>query len=69
MRAVYQGVLVNTIIMGWVNLAMVEDALASTLHVPTTIALYVCLGLTALYVTIGGLWSSSSPICCSSSSR
>jgi Na+/proline symporter len=55
-RAVYQGVIVNTIIMGWVNLAMVK-ILSLTLHVPTTLALYVCLILTALYVTIGGLWS------------
>ena len=55
-RAVYQGVIVNTIIMGWVNLAMVK-VLSLTLHVPTTLALYVCLVLTALYVTIGGLWS------------
>jgi SSS family solute:Na+ symporter len=55
-RAVYQGVIVNTIIMGWVNLAMVK-ILSLTLHVPTMLALYVCLVLTALYVTIGGLWS------------
>ena len=55
-RAVYQGVLVNTIIMGWVNLAMVK-ILTLTLHVPTLPALYVCLALTALYVTIGGFWS------------
>jgi Na+/proline symporter len=55
-RAVYQGVIVNTIIMGWVNLAMVK-VLSLTLHVPTLLALYVCLVLTALYVTIGGLWS------------
>ena len=33
-RAVYQGVIVNTIIMGWVNLAMVK-ILSLTLHVPT----------------------------------
>jgi Na+/proline symporter len=55
-RAIYQGVLVNTIIMGWVNLAMVK-VLSLTLHVPTTLALYVCLVLTAVYVTFGGLWS------------
>jgi Na+/proline symporter len=55
-RAVYQGVIVNTIIMGWVNLAMVK-ILTLTLHVPTLPALYVCLALTALYVTIGGFWS------------
>jgi len=55
-RAVYQGVLVNTIIMGWVNLAMVK-ILSLTLHVPTYLALWLCLGFTALYVTIGGFWS------------
>ncbi|HTW84600.1 MAG TPA: sodium:solute symporter family protein [Candidatus Sulfotelmatobacter sp.] len=55
-RAVYQGVLVNTIIMGWVNLAMVK-ILSLTLNVPTRPALYICLVLTALYVTIGGFWS------------
>jgi len=55
-RAVYQGVIVNTIIMGWVNLAMVK-ILSLTLHVPTYLALWVCLALTALYVTIGGFWS------------
>ncbi|MGD0051833.1 MAG: sodium:solute symporter family protein [Vulcanimicrobiaceae bacterium] len=55
-RAIYQGVLVNSIIMGWVNLAMVK-ILSLTLHVPTHLALYVCLVLTALYVTIGGFWS------------
>jgi SSS family solute:Na+ symporter len=55
-RAVYQGVIVNTIIMGWVNLAMVK-VISLTLHVDTTLALYACLVLTAVYVTIGGLWS------------
>src|ERR1700690_4420591 len=55
-RGVYQGVIVNTIIMGWVNLAMVK-ILSLTLHVPTYLALYVCLVLTAVYVTFGGLWS------------
>jgi solute:Na+ symporter, SSS family len=55
-RAVYQGIIVNTIVMGWVNLAMVK-VLSLTLHVPTPLALYVCLALTALYVAIGGFWS------------
>src|ERR1700733_484117 len=55
-RAVYQGVIVNTVIMGWVNLAMVK-VLSLTLHVPTMLALYVCLVLTAVYVAIGGFWS------------
>ncbi len=53
-RAVYQGVIVNTV--GWSDLAMVK-VLSLTLHVPTMLALYVCLVLTAVYVAIGGFWS------------
>src|SRR5581483_6596311 len=37
-RAVFQGLLVNTIIMGWVNLAMMK-IISLTLHVPKTEAL------------------------------
>jgi len=55
MRAIFQGVLVNTIVMGWVNLAMAK-ILGLTLHVPKLEALGVCLVFTAVYVTIGGLW-------------
>ncbi len=54
-RAIFQGVIVNTIIMGWVNLAMAK-VLELTLHVPKLEALAVCLVFTAAYVTIGGLW-------------
>ncbi len=54
-RALFQGVVVNTIIMGWVNLAMAK-VLELTLHVPKLEALAVCLVFTAIYVTIGGLW-------------
>jgi SSS family solute:Na+ symporter len=54
-RAVFQGVLVNTIIMGWVNLAMAK-ILELTLHVPKFEALAVCLVFTAVYVALGGLW-------------
>jgi Na+/proline symporter len=54
-RAIFQGVFVNTIIMGWVNLAMAK-ILELTLHVPKLEALAVCLIFTAVYVTIGGLW-------------
>ena len=54
-RAIFQGVLVNTIVMGWVNLAMAK-VLELTLHVPKVQALAVCLVFTAIYVTIGGLW-------------
>jgi solute:Na+ symporter, SSS family len=54
-RAIFQGVFVNTIIMGWVNLAMAK-ILELTLHVPKLEALGGCLIFTAIYVTIGGLW-------------
>jgi SSS family solute:Na+ symporter len=54
-RALFQGVFVNTVIMGWVNLAMAK-VLELTLHVPKLEALAVCLIFTAIYVTIGGLW-------------
>jgi Na+/proline symporter len=54
-RALFQGVFVNTVIMGWVNLAMAK-VLELTLHVPKFEALAVCLIFTAVYVTIGGLW-------------
>lgn len=54
-RAIFQGVLVNSIIMGWVNLA-VAKILSLTLHVPKIEAVGICLVLTTLYVAIGGLW-------------
>jgi Na+/proline symporter len=54
-RALFQGVFVNTVIMGWVNLAMAK-ILELTLHVPKLEALAVCLLFTGVYVTIGGLW-------------
>ncbi len=55
-RAVYQGLIINTIIMGWVNLAIAK-ILTLTLHVDKWTAIGVCLAITAIYVTIGGLWS------------
>ncbi|GAC1653789.1 MAG: Na+:solute symporter [Vulcanimicrobiaceae bacterium] len=55
-RAVYQGVIINTIIIGWVNLAIAK-ILGLTLHLPKWEAILICLVLTALYVAIGGLWS------------
>ena len=55
-RALFQGVFVNTVIMGWVNLAMAK-VLELTLHVPKLEALAACLVFTGRsYVTIGGLW-------------
>lgn len=55
-RAVYQGLIVNTIIMGWVNLAIAKIMLV-VLGIPKWEAIVICLVLTAVYVSIGGLWS------------
>jgi Na+/proline symporter len=55
-RAAFQGLVINTIIMGWVNVAMAK-ILFLTLHVQKFEAIVACLVLTAAYVSIGGLWS------------
>ena len=55
-RGFYQGVIINTIIMGWVNLAIAK-ILGLTLGIPKWEAIGICLVLTAIYVSIGGMWS------------
>jgi SSS family solute:Na+ symporter len=59
-RAVYLAIPVNTIIMGWVNLAMAK-VLALTLGLTTTRsqleAVGVCLLLTLAYNAVSGLWA------------
>jgi len=57
-RALYLGLPINCIIMGWVNLAMVK-ILEVTLGLDKRGALKVVIGLlifTAFYTTISGLW-------------
>src|SRR5437762_5731196 len=57
-RAIYLGIPINCIIMGWVNLAMVK-ILQTTLGVTTNNAILIVVGLllfTAFYTTISGLW-------------
>ena len=54
-RAVYLGVLMNCLIMGWVNLAMVK-VLSISLNIDRLEAVILCLGLTAIYTLISGLW-------------
>lgn len=54
-RALYLGVLMNCLILGWVNLAMVK-ILAVSLNLDKKEAVLVCLALTAAYTTIAGLW-------------
>ncbi len=55
-RALYLALPVNTIIMGWVNLAMAK-ILALTLGFSKLQAVFVCLSITLLYSTISGLWA------------
>jgi len=55
-RALYLALPVNTIIMGWVNLAMAK-VLELTLGVTKLNAVMFCLGMTLLYATISGLWA------------
>ena len=57
-RALYLGIPINCIVMGWVNLAMVK-ILEITLGVDKTTAIIIVVGIlifTAFYTTISGLW-------------
>ena len=57
-RAVYFGILMNCLVVGWVNLAM-EKILMTSLGIPKTWALGICLivmAITGFYTTISGLW-------------
>ena len=55
-RALYLSLPVNTIIMGWVNLAMAK-VLNLTLGMGKLQAVFVCLTVTLIYSTISGLWA------------
>jgi Na+/proline symporter len=59
-RAVYLAIPVNTIIMGWVNLAMAK-VLALTLGITSTrgqlLAVFACLALTLAYNAVSGMWA------------
>ena len=57
-RALYFGVLMNCLVVGWVNLAM-EKILGTALGIPKTWAVVICIalmGVTGFYTTISGLW-------------
>jgi SSS family solute:Na+ symporter len=57
-RALYFGILMNCIVVGWVNLAM-EKILGTALNIPKSWAVVICLclmGFTGAYTTISGLW-------------
>lgn len=55
-RALYLALPVNTIIIGWVNLAM-ATILQLTLGIRKLDAVMFCLGLTLFYTAISGLWA------------
>ena len=58
-RAAYLGLLVNIIIMGWVNLGMAK-VLGGMLGVSKWAALLICLMLTFLYTVVSGYWGVAS---------
>ena len=56
-RALYLGLPINCIILGWVNLAMIK--ILVTLGLTERNATYILIGMlifTALYTTLSGLW-------------
>jgi solute:Na+ symporter, SSS family len=55
-RAVYLGVVINLIIMGWVTLAMVK-ILTLTLDVEPWVAVGICFVITAAYSIAAGMWA------------
>ncbi|PYX92236.1 MAG: sodium:proline symporter [Acidobacteria bacterium] len=55
-RALYLALPVNTIIIGWVNLAM-ATILQLTLGISKMSAVMFCLGLTVAYTVVSGLWA------------
>jgi len=57
-RALYLGIPINCIILGWVNLAMIK-IITVTLGVTESVAFMILIGMllfTAFYTTISGLW-------------
>jgi Na+/proline symporter len=54
-RAAYLALPVNLIIMGWVNLAMVE-IIGTALEIDRIAALLVCFFLASTYAVLSGLW-------------
>jgi len=58
-RAAYLGLLVNIIIMGWVNLGMAK-VVEGTLGVNRWVALGICLAITFIYTVAAGYWGIAS---------
>ncbi|HET7585976.1 MAG TPA: sodium:solute symporter family protein [Gemmatimonadaceae bacterium] len=56
MRAVYLGLVMNVIILGWVTRAMVK-VLQISLGINPWVAIAICFGITVLYAVAAGLWA------------
>ena len=54
-RAVYFGIIMNCLVLGWVNLAM-EKILGTSLNLPRFWTVVICMFVTAIYTSISGLW-------------
>jgi Na+/proline symporter len=54
-RAAYLGLIVNIVVMGWVNLGMAK-VLAGSLGINRWAALWTCLLITFIYTMISGYW-------------
>ena len=54
-RALYFGILMASLIMGWVNLAM-SKILSTTLGITKLHAVLACMLITAVYASLSGLW-------------
>lgn len=54
-RALYLGVLVNSVILGWVVSAM-ATIIEVSMHIDRWVAVAVCLAITVVYAGLSGLW-------------
>ena len=54
-RAIYFGIIMNCLVLGWVNLAM-EKILGTSLNLPRFWTVVICMFVTAIYTSISGLW-------------
>jgi len=54
-RAVYFSLIYNTIVMGWVNLAMAK-ILYESFHFSKLLSVGICFVITVIYTSLAGLW-------------
>jgi len=54
-RALYLGILINSVIMGWVNSAM-GTIIHISLGIDRWVAIAICLVITVIYSSLSGLW-------------